>query len=222
MDLLGFIRSKNFEASAKEVINRFKWNSSLKRKLEHTSNDGNIVLTVNELEELLSTLLQFIETPNMQTVPSPLPQTTTTTTAPPPPVVVSRPSPLIGQTVNFNCNGEEERITNTRRPSDTFSSRASTYSTFVDDTSSILMPPPPPPPPHQTLPTYGVPTVVEEKTDKESNVVENPSFYSSSFDSDSSVEDVPLSSKLRQALEERERQKQLVKVTDAVTTDTEA
>lgn len=58
MDLLGFIKEANFKADAREIIKLFKWNLSLKRKLDTNLDD--VTITVEEALELLETIYQMV------------------------------------------------------------------------------------------------------------------------------------------------------------------
>ncbi|AAG50436.1 unknown [Choristoneura occidentalis granulovirus] len=60
MDLLGFIKSKNYNADVRDTIKLMKWNNSLKRKLNTETDDNVLTLTVEELTEFLDSVYNMI------------------------------------------------------------------------------------------------------------------------------------------------------------------
>ncbi|AAM70200.1 P78/83 [Phthorimaea operculella granulovirus] len=61
MDLLGFMKDAGFKASARDIVSRMKWNSSLKKKFAQlNSDDETIEITLDEMVELLESLHHLI------------------------------------------------------------------------------------------------------------------------------------------------------------------
>jgi hypothetical protein len=149
MDLLEFIRKKDFKADAREVLPYLLRNWTLKKKIAASANNR-VVLTLDECDEFFYTIAQFI---NQKTV------TSSVAIAP-----VFEPPKADYQ---FRRPLTPESLFNT--------------SSMGAAPATVAAPPPPP---------------------------LSEIHYSDSFDSDSSSvaesEQVPLSVKLKRALEERE------------------